>query len=152
MILIACCLLFNFMASSQNENIVSKEMIRYSVKCELKSELDKIISKLMPVDQKLVFTVDTSIKNNIYQISITTGYDVEIKDSWIGFCEYRGKLFFLTSIVSEVFFRKVEKDIILVNIRKIKKPNEIVQPYIDNLPYWLLEYQKGDFITKLSSY
>jgi len=150
--LIIACSLFSFMTFSQNENIMSKEMIRYLVKCEFKPELNKIINKLKPVDQKLIFTVNTSIKNDICQISLTTSYDVKIEDNWIGFCEYQGKLFLLKSIESEKFFTKVGQDTIQLNIDRTQKSNDIVQPYLDNLPYWMLEYNNGQFTTRLSSY
>lgn len=140
------------MSFSQNENIMSKEMIRYSVKCELKLELDKILNKLKPVDQKLIFTVNMYVKNDTCQISLTTSYDVQIENNWVGFCEYRGKLFLLESIMAEEFFAKVGQDVIQVDIKKTKKSNDIVQPHLDNLPYWLLEYNNGKFTTKLSSY
>jgi hypothetical protein len=146
------CLLFSFMSFSQNENIVSKKMIRYTVKSEFKPELDKILNKLKPVDQKLMFIVNTSIKNDAFRISLTTTYDVGMEDDWIGFCEYRGKLFLLELITSETFFTKVVKDLVQVNVRKIERENEIVQPHLDNLPYWFLEYHNGNFTTKFSSY
>jgi hypothetical protein len=145
-------LLLSYMSFSQNENIMSKEMIRYSVKCELKLELDKILNKLKPVDQKLIFTVNMYVKNDTCQISLTTSYDVQIENNWVGFCEYRGKLFLLESIMAEEFFAKVGQDVIQVDIKKTKKSNDIVQPHLDNLPYWLLEYNNGKFTTKLSSY
>ena len=145
-------LLLSYMSFSQNENIMSKEMIRYSVKCELKLELDKILNKLKPVDQKLIFTVNMYVKNDTCQISLTTSYYVQIENNWVGFCEYRGKLFLLESIMAEEFFAKVGQDVIQVDIKKTKKSNDIVQPHLDNLPYWLLEYNNGKFTTKLSSY
>ena len=150
--LIVCSLLFDFTAFSQNEIKVKREMIRYSVECKLKPELDKIINQLKSVDQKLIFTIDTSIEDNICQISLTTSYDVEVENNCIGFCEYRGKQFLLKSIASEMFFTRNGKDVVYLNARNSKKSNDIVQPYIDNLPYWLLEYHNGVFETKLSSY
>ena len=140
------------MSFSQNENVMSKEMIRYSVKCELKPELDKILDSLNPEDQKLIFIINTFIKENICQISLTTSYDVEIKDNWVGFFEYKSKLFLLETIEFENFFSKVGRDTIQLNLKKTQKSNDIVQPYIDNLPYLLLEYNNGQFTTKLSSY
>lgn len=152
MMLNICFVLLSYMSFSQNENVMSKEMIRYSVKCELKSELDKILDNLKPEDQKLIFIINTFIKKDTYQISLTTSYDVEIKDNWVGFFEYKSKLFLLESIEFENFFSKVGQDTIQLNIKKPQKSNDIVQPYIDNLPYWLLEYSNGQFTTKLSSY
>jgi hypothetical protein len=140
------------MSFSQNENNTAKKMNRYTVKRELKSELDKILNNLKPEDQKLIFTVNTFIKNDTCQISLTTSYDVEIKDIWVGFFEYRGKLFLLESIMDEEFFTKVGPDIIQVNIKKTKNTNKIVLAHLDNLPYWLLEYHNSKFITKLSYY
>ncbi len=147
-----CFVLLSYMSFSQNENIMSKEMIRYSVKCELKSELDKILDNLKPEDQKLIFIINTFVKKDTYQISLTTSYDLEIKDNWVGFFEYKSKLFLLESIEYENFFSKVGQDTIQLNIKKTQKSNDIVQPYIDNLPYWMLEYSNGQFTTKLSSY
>lgn len=147
-----CFVLLSYMSFSQNENVMSKEMIRYSVKCELKFELDKILDNLKPEDQKLIFIINTYIKKDTCQISLTTSYDVEIMDNWIGFFEYKTKLFLLDSIEYENFFSKVGQDTIQLNIKKIQKSNDIVQPYIDNLPYWMLEYSNGQFTTKLSSY
>lgn len=147
-----CFVLLSYMSFSQNENVMSKEMVRYSVKCELKSELDKILDNLKPEDQKLIFIINTFVKKDTYQISLTTSYDVEIKDNWVGFFEYKSKLFLLESIEYENFFSKVGKDTIQLNIKKPQKSNDIVQPYIDNLPYWMLEYSNGQFTTKLSSY
>jgi hypothetical protein len=140
------------MSFSQNENVMSKEMVRYSVKCEIKSELDKILDNLKPEDQKLIFIINTFVKKDTCQISLTTSYDVEIKDNWIGFFEYKSKLFLLESIEYENFFSKIGQDTIQLNIKKAQKSNDIVQPYIDNLPYWMLEYSNGHFTTKLSSY
>lgn len=145
-------MLLTYMAFSQNENIILKEMIRYSVKCELRSELDKILNNLKSEDQKLIFIINTFVKKDTCQISLTTSYDVEIKDNWVGFFEYRSKLFLLESIEYENFFSKVGKDTIQLNIKKTLKSNDIVQPYIENLPYWMLEYSNGQFTTKLSSY
>ncbi|MFN3801747.1 hypothetical protein [Belliella pelovolcani] len=147
-----CFVLLSYMSFSQNENVMSKEMVRYSVKCELKSELDKILDNLKPEDQKLIFIINTFVKKDTYQISLTTSYDVEIKDNCVGFFEYKSKLFLLESIEYENFFSKVGKDTIQLNIKKPQKSNDIVQPYIDNLPYWMLEYSNGQFTTKLSSY
>lgn len=145
-------LLSTTMSFSQNENIIPVEMIRYSVKCEFKSELDKVLNSLKPEDQKLIFTVNTFIKEDVCQISLTTSYDVVVKDDWVGFFEYKGKLFVLESIGFDDFFTKVGKDVIELNIKKPKKSSDIVQPYFDNLPYWLIEYKAGRFTTKLSSY
>lgn len=145
-------MLLSNMAFSQNENILLKEMIRYSVKCEFRSELDKILNNLKSEDQKLIFIINTFVKKDTCQISLTTSYDVEIKDNWVGFFEYRSKLFLLESIEYENFFSKVGKDTIQLNIKKTLKSNDIVQPYIENLPYWMLEYSNGQFTTKLSSY
>lgn len=144
-------LLFTSISFSQNENVVSVGMIRYSVKCELKSELDKILNSLEAEDQKLIFTINTYVKKDIYLISLTTSYDVELNDSWLGFFEYNGKLFLLKSIEFNGFFTKEGKDTIQLNAKKSHKTNDIVQPYFDNLPYWLLEYNNGLFTTKLSS-
>lgn len=151
-ILNICFMLLSNMAFSQNENILLKEMIRYSVKCEFRSELDKILNNLKSEDQKLIFIINTFVKKDTCQISLTTSYDVEIKDNWVGFFEYRSKLFLLESIEYENFFSKVGKDTIQLNIKKTLKSNDIVQPYIENLPYWMLEYSNGQFTTKLSSY
>ena len=137
------------MSFSQNENVMSVEMIRYSVKCEFKPELDKVLNNLKPEDQKLIFNVNTFIKEDVCQISLTTSYDVEVKDNWVGFFEYKGKLFILESVEFDDFFTKVGKDVIELNIKKPKKSGDIIQPYIDDLPYWLIEYQGGQFKTKL---
>ena len=150
--LFICNLLFSYTALSQNENTISKEMIKYSAKCEFKQELDKIFNKLKPEDQKLIFIVNTSIKNNIYQISLTTSYDVKEEDNWIGFCKYRGKLLLLKSVETKMFFLEIDKSTIQIQVENNKKPNGIVQPYLDNLPYWLLEYKNETFTTKLSAY
>lgn len=152
MVLSISFLLLTYMSFSQNENVMSKEMIRYSVKYELRPELDKILNNLKPEDQKLIFTINTFIKKDTCQISLTTSYDVEVNDNWVGFFEYRSKLFLLESIECEKFFTEVGQDTIELNIKNIKKSNDIVQPYLDNLPYWMIEYNNGQFTTKLSSY
>ena len=140
------------MSFSQNENIIPVEMIRYSVNCEFKSELDKVLSSLKPEDEQLIFTVNTFIKEDVCQISLTTSYDVEVKDNWVGFFEYKNKLFVLESIEFDEFFTKTGEDVVELNIKEPKKSSDIVQSYIDNLPYWLIEYKDGLFKTKLSSY
>ncbi len=140
------------MLFSQNENVMLKEMFRYSVKCELKCELDKILDNLKPEDQKLLFIINTFDKKDTCQISLTTSYDVKINSNWVGFFEYRSKLFLIESMKYEFFFSKIGQDIIRLNVRKTPNPNDIVQSYIDNLPYWMLEYSNGRFTTKLSSY
>lgn len=145
-------LLSTTMSFSQNENVMSIEMIRYSVKCELKPELDKVLNNLKSKDQKLIFNVNTFIREGVCQISLTTSYDVEVKDNWVGFFEYKSKIFVLESIEYDDFFTKVGNDVIELNIKNPKKTNDIIQPYIDDLPYWLIEYQGGQFKTKLSSY
>lgn len=145
-------LIFTYISFSQNKNIISKKMIRYSVECELKPELDKIINNLKHEDQKLIFTINTFIKNDTCQISLTTSYDAEIKDNWVGFFRYKSKLFLLESIECKKFFTLINQDIIELKIRKQKKSNDIVQPYHDSLPYWFIEYNNGQFTTKLSSY
>jgi len=127
-------------------------MVRYSSTCELQPELDKIIDSLKPEDQRLIFIINTFVKNDIYYISVTTSYGVEAKNDWIGFLEYRDKLFLLESIVDKGFFVKSGKDIIELNIEKKKESNDIVQAHLDNLPFWLLEYDKDRFHTKLFPY
>jgi hypothetical protein len=147
-----CFLLLSTMSFSQNENFMSIEMMRYSVKCEFKSELDKILNKLKPEDQKLIFTINTFIKEDTCQISLTTSCDVEVKGSWVGFFEYKSKVFILDRIEFEDFFTKAGEGVVELNIKKTKQSGDIVQPYLDNLPYWLIEYKNGQFTTKLSSY
>lgn len=137
---------------SQNENVMLVEMTRYSVKCEFKSELDKVINDLRPEDQKLTFTINTFVKEDVCHISLTTSYDLEIKDNWVGFFEYKNKLFVLESIEFDDFFTKVGQDRVALNIKESKKSSDIVESYIDNLPYWLIEYKSGQFTTKLSFY
>lgn len=147
-----CIFLSAIVSFSQEENIISKEMIRYSASCELKSELDKIIDSLKPVDQKLTFIINTFIKDDLYYISLATSYSVEVNKGWVGFVEYRGKLFLIESLVNKDFFVKSGSGTIELNIENKEKSNGIVQPYIDNLPFWLLEYDNGRFQTKISSY
>jgi hypothetical protein len=145
-------LMLSYKSFAQYENVMSKEMNRFSVNCELTPELDKILDNLKPEDQKLIFTVNTFMNKDTCQISLTTGYDVEIKNTWVGFFEYKNKLFLLESIEYSTFFSEVGRDTILLNIRRPRKSNDIIQSYIDNLPYWFLEYYNGRFTTKISSY
>jgi len=152
MVLIICFFLPAIVCFSQEENCTSKVMVRYSTSCELKFELDKIIDSLKPVDQKLTFIINTFIKNDLYYISIATSYYVEQNRGWVGFVEYRGKLFLIESLVNKDFFTKSGSGSIELNIENKEKSNGIVEPYIDNLPFWLLEYDSGRFQTTISSY
>jgi hypothetical protein len=152
MVLSVCFFLPAIVCFSQEEYSTSKEMVKYSASCELKFELDKIIDSLKPVDQKLTFIINTFIKNDLYYISIATSYYVEQNRDWVGFVEYRGKLFLIESLVNKDFFTKSGSGSIELNIENKEKSNGIVEPYIDNLPFWLLEYDSGRFQTTISSY
>lgn len=149
--LVYLLVLINMPASSQNENLKKIKLIAYEPNDSIKYQLYQIVHKLKEHDKDLTFIIsieDDSSKKKIY---ISTTFDVNLKSIYDGYFELDSSLFLIRGS-DDFFFKKIGERWIIVNAKKALKNNEIVTPYIDELPIWILGYKDGIFSRIYSSY
>jgi hypothetical protein len=152
-LLICVFFIIHYSTFCQREYMVEIEMNRYVVNEGFKSKLTEILERVKPEDSKFTFIINVSTEADEYLISLGTTYDVDIvNNNYVGFFMINEKLFLIFENIAERFFKLYRKETVLVNTKKSKGSEVIVEPYIDELPFWLIRYKKGDFINVYSSY
>ncbi|UPQ78289.1 hypothetical protein M0M57_11735 [Flavobacterium azooxidireducens] len=141
---ISCC--------SQNENFEQIKLARYKISCDLETELNKIIERLSEEDRKLIFFISISKDNESYFISITTNFDADITKNYTGFFLLNSKQFLIIEEAPKIFFKFERIEEILLKSRKKRNNDLIVDSYIDELPMWLMRFNKNKYIEVYSSY
>jgi hypothetical protein len=147
-------LIIHFNAFCQSENMVQIKMNRYGVSSNLESKLKEIIDRIKPKDSKLTFIINISPEGEDYLISLATTYEVDLTNdhNYVGFFNLDEKLFLIYESAPKAFFKVCGKESVSITAKKDKDSGVIVEPYIDELPNWLMRYQNGNFITVYSSY
>lgn len=151
-----------FNAFYQSEDMVQMKLKRYNVSKDLQLKLNEVVDNLKPVDSKLIFLININSEQNDkdYFISISTTImtDSSIRQRIVGFF-YIGKvLFLIMNNAQEMFFEIYDEDMIELNIKSEKENNQVefglhlLEPYIDELPVWLIQYKNNEFMTIFSPY
>jgi hypothetical protein len=147
-------LAIHFNVFSQNENIIQIKMEKYDVSTILESEIQTIIDKIKPIDSKLAFIVNIYSEGEDYVIIISTTYEFDTVNlhQYVGFFDIKGKQFLIFKDAPELFFKSCGQEAIFIKSIQNNDPQELFQPYIDELPIWIIRYKKGCFTTIYSSY
>ena len=136
----------------QEKNIVLKEMVKYTVEDNLKSKLQEITNRLKPEDQNLIFSINISPKGDGYFIAVSTSYDIDTTNRYKGFFYINNKLFVILKQAPPLFLQRNKTEKIAINSMKKKASNTLVEPYIDELPIWFMQYEKNTFNSIYFSY
>lgn len=136
---------------------VQVKMEKYIVSPMLESEIQIIIDKIKPKDSQLCFVVNIEPRGVDYIIFVfTTEYTSRSKvQKYVGYFEVKGRQILILDNIPELFFTSCgQQGTISVELETdVDSQNPFTNLlYRDELPLWIIRYEKGVFTTAFASY
>ncbi|HHU48064.1 MAG TPA: hypothetical protein GXZ40_09235 [Bacteroidales bacterium] len=137
---------------------VQVKMEKYIASSMLESEIQIIVDKIKPKDSQLCFVVNIEPRGDDYIIFVSTTisvYKTAIPE-YVGYFEVKERQFLMLQNTPELFFTSCGQGTISINV----EPEPDVDPqkpfstllYVDELPMWIMRYEKGIFTTVFAAY
>ncbi|ANQ48177.1 hypothetical protein MY04_0795 [Flammeovirga sp. MY04] len=139
-LLINLLILITSLVYSQDTQYLKMELNEYTIPHDLKEKLLELTKHLRPEDKKLIFFFNESKKEGDIQYNVSGSYGIyQIDEHKIqGFFKVNDKLFLLSEVPSHLSLNINNKQAVKV---ELLKEQQVFDAYIDDLPYWILDYK-----------
>jgi|GEM_PF-6763737 len=140
-----------FKVFPQDKINILRNIMEYNLEQGWHFELNKIVQKIRLENSQLIFFISIEEKDDYYFIFISLEFEINPEIDYKGFFYIEDKLFLITSEIPYLFFKPFRYKKINFEITTIRD-DSIFEPYIDELPIFVIEYRNKKFTNIYSSY